>query len=188
MWRKNTGLVLLIILPSFALATSCATISREWRQWTSVISSPTGATVSVNGEPQGVTPVNLELARKNRYQVIRIESRGYNPFEIQVRRKAKVSYFLGDVLLGVAAGVLPAAWGAVKRDSEDYFGKMLPVYGVAFAVPLVLIDLASGKGYKMTPKELTVTLTKADGPPRVDTILIDSEDFKNIKWIRVRRD
>jgi len=32
-----------------------------------------------------------------------------------------------------------------------------------------------------------VTLTKADGPPRVETILVNAEDFQNIKWIRVHR-
>jgi len=33
-----------------------------------------------------------------------------------------------------------------------------------------------------------VTLTRADGPPRVDTMNIDADDFRNVKWIRVRRD
>ena len=49
-----------------------------------------------------------------------------------------------------------------------------------------LIDLAFGKTYNLDSKELTVTLTKADGPPRVNTMLVD--DFQNVTWIRVHRD
>ena len=64
-----------------------------------------------------------------------------------------------------------------------YF-KSAAVLGGLFA----LTDFGGGKGYTQTPKNLTVTLTKADGPPRVDTMLVDADDLKNVKWIRVRKD
>jgi hypothetical protein len=64
-----------------------------------------------------------------------------------------------------------------------YFGSAA-VLGGLFA----LMDLGSGQEYTLTPKNLTVTLTKADGTPRVDTVLIDADDLRNVKWIRVRRD
>jgi hypothetical protein len=40
-----------------------------------------------------------------------------------------------------------------------------------------LIDLASGRTRHLNPKELVVTLTKANGALRVDTMLIDADDF-----------
>ena len=48
---------------------------------------------------------------------------------------------------------------------------------------------ASGtKGYTFKPKQLTVTLTKVDGTPRVDMMYVGAEEFQNVKWIRVHRD
>ena len=58
---------------------------------------------------------------------------------------------------------------------------------VGFGGLFTFIDSGS-KGYTLTPGELSVTLTKADGPPRVDSIVIDANDLRNVKWIRVRRD
>jgi hypothetical protein len=40
----------------------------------------------------------------------------------------------------------------------------------------------------LKPAELIVTLKKADGSPRVETMLIDADDLQNIKWIRIHRD
>ena len=48
-------------------------------------------------------------------------------------------------------------------------------------------DNASGAATTFEPKEITVILKKADGPFRIDTILVDPDEFGNIRWIRVRR-
>jgi hypothetical protein len=57
----------------------------------------------------------------------------------------------------------------------------------AFGGVFTLIDTGGGgKGYNLSPKDLTVTLTKADGTPRVDTLLVDPDELRNVKWIRVR--
>jgi len=56
------------------------------------------------------------------------------------------------------------------------------------AAILLLIDLIPPEGKILRSKELSVTLTKAEGTPRVDTMSINADDFRKIKWIRVHRD
>jgi endo-1,4-beta-mannosidase len=73
---------------------------------------------------------------------------------------------------------------AEEKTILSIYFKSAAVLGGLFA----LTDFGGGKEYTLTPKNLTVTLTKADGVPRVDTMLIDADDLRNIKWIRVRRD
>ncbi len=59
---------------------------------------------------------------------------------------------------------------------------------VAFGALFTAIDTGNGRGYNLSPRDLTVTLMKADGTPRVNTVLVDADRFGDIKWIRVRRD
>lgn len=47
---------------------------------------------------------------------------------------------------------------------------------------------SGGSGYELNPRDLTVTLSKADGTLRVDTMFLKPDEFQNVKWIRVHRD
>ncbi len=190
MWRKNTVLLLLLTLTSALLVPNCATLTRKSTQKIPVTSSPTGATVSVNGVQQGVTPLEVKMARKKKGQVIRIESPGYNPMEIRMKHKfSGIPHLLSDVLLGAFIGLwLTMAVGSGGYDAWIEGFKYRWPWVPAAIGSLLLVDLAPGKGYTLTPKELIVTLKKADGAPRVDTMFVDADEFRNIKWIRVRRD
>ncbi len=154
-------------------------------------SSPAGARVFVNGVEQGVSPLEIRLARKVKGQVIRIESPGYNPAEIRLQRKMSLGPIVGNLLLAVVPGVVPAAMWALANDaSPHYTTNSYLIWGLstgAIGGILTVID-SVGNGYELRPTELTVTLTKADGTPRVDAIFVDPNDFQNIKWIRVHRD
>lgn len=190
MWKRNTALFLFVTLTSVAFTPGCATITRRRTQRIPVTSSPMGATVSVNGQQQGVTPLEIQLVRKKKGQVIRIESPGYNPIEIRPRRKMSVGPILGNFLLGVIPGWGVTYFYASARDInlehiETWLSWLLgsAVFGGLFTI----FDSGHG-GFELAPKEFAVTLTKAGGTPRVDTILLDADDFRNIKWIRVRRD
>ncbi len=186
MWRKNAALLLLLPLMSALLSPGCATLTRKKTQRIPVTSAPAGATVSVNGTEQGTTPLAVRLARKQKGQVIRIESPGYNPAEIHIKRRQSIVYDAADTLAGVLVGI--AAFNAIIRASEKpsnlLFLGLIPVPAGIF----IGIDRGVGSGYELSPKDLTVTMTKADGTPRVDTMLVDAEDFQNIKWIRIQRD
>jgi hypothetical protein len=99
---------------------------------------------------------------------------------------------LGNILLGAACAA-PITLGWMLSNDEDY-GAGLGVGGVAvlgtagFAGLFMILDYSFKKGYEFKPAELMVTLTKTEGPARVDTMLVNADDFRNITWIRVHRD
>lgn len=196
MWRKNPSLFLFVTLASVLFAPNCATLMEQRTQRIPVTSSPVGATISINGQQQGVTPLEIRLAKKKKDQVIRIESAGYNPYEIRVKRGISPWVVLMDVVSGAAsglgaallyAGITNEPWVSTDHDAFDS-EKVLVLAISAAIIGFPLLDLASGKIYTLKPAELTVTLTKADGTPRVDTMFVDADNFLNVKWIRVRRD
>jgi len=175
---------LLLPLLGVLLTPNCATLTGKRTQRIPVTSSKAGATVIVNGVQQGVTPLEVRLATKKKGQVIRIESPGYNPVEISVKNRISVFILLSDVLLGAAAGIVWISGGVEQGDPPLWKARWPLVLAVAGS--LTLLDLSTGKGFILEPRDLTVTLTKADGTPRVDTMLVDAADFRNVKWIRVR--
>jgi hypothetical protein len=196
MWKRNRILLLFLTFASLLLSPRCATIIGKSTQRIPVTSSPVGATISVNGQQQGVTPLEVRLARKERDQVIRIESAGYNPYEIRVKRGISPWRVLMDVVLGAASGVGVALLYAVitdeplvSTDPDAFESEKVLVLAIPIAiVGFHLLDLASGRIFTLKPTELIVTLKKADGTPRVETMFIDADDLQNIKWIRIRKD
>jgi hypothetical protein len=150
-----------------------------------------GATVIVNGVLQGVTPLEIRLARKEKAQVIRIESPGYNPIEIRPKRKMSGGPIAGNFLIGLIPGAVPALAYNLKHDDEEGDGTRTMLIWVlsaaAFGAVLTAID-SGGSGYVLNPRDLTVTLSKADTTLRVDTMVLVPDDFRNVKWIRVHRD
>jgi hypothetical protein len=196
MQRRNKAFLFFLVFAGILVFPDCALITRKNAQRIPVTSSPVGATVIVNGQQQGVTPLEIRLARKERDQVIRIESAGYNPHEIRVKRGISPWRVLRDVVLGAASGVGAALLYAgitdepwVSTDPDAFKSEKVLVLAIPVAIiGFHLLDLASGRIYTLKPTELIVTLKKADGTPRVKTMFIDAEDFQNIKWIRVRKD
>ena len=187
MWRKNAARFLILTLMSVLLTPNCATLLRKRTQRIPVTSAPAGATVIVNGFEQGVTPLVIRLARKQRGQVIRIESPGYNPFEIRMKRRVS-SISSVDVICGGLLGLYMAGIYCLAHDETADETTVILTMIPATIGSFILIDKATGAGYDLDPYNLTVTLTKADGTPRVDTLLDDADDFRNVKWIRVHRD
>jgi PEGA domain len=193
--RKKIALIVSLALVNTLIAPGCATLMEERTQKIPVTSSPLGAAISVNGQTKGLTPLEIALDRKVKDQVLRVESAGYNPLEIRVKRGVSAGKLIMDVVLGAAAGFAAGLlYAGITRepgitthprgfDSETVLVIAIPV----LMIGIPLIDSASGKLYSLRPTELTVTLTKADGPARVDTVLVDADDFRNIKWIRVRK-
>jgi hypothetical protein len=185
---------LVIILAGALLAPNCATMTRRSRQSIPVMSTPVGATVIVDGVLQGETPRVLYLARKQKGQVIRIESPGYNPIEIRLKRRLSGGPILSNLLLGTVSGLgLTVIYWQLRlghAPEEQIHHEDWVIWWIsAAAIRAVFIGIdKNGDGYSLSPKDLTVTLTKADGTPRVDTMFVDAEDFQNVKWIRVRGD
>jgi hypothetical protein len=185
-WRKNTTLLLVITLVGVLSAPGCASITRRSTQKIPVTSSPAGAAVIVNGVRKGETPLEIRLPRNKKGPVIRIDSPGYNPVEIRIRRKASGGYFVCNFILSLVPGLLPLVID-IHTEAKDVVIWSLKA-AVIGAYVTALFDYGGGKIHEFKPEEISVTLTKANGPPRVDTILVDAEELQNIKWIRVRRD
>jgi hypothetical protein len=188
MWKKSTAWLLILPLMSMLLSPGCATLTRRSTQRIPVTSSPAGATVFVNGVKQGVAPVDLRLARKDKGQVIRIEYPGYNPLEVRMRRSFSTVHAMANGLMGALSGYLIAGLIYMTHDETANGGTLVLTWVPASIGAFFLTDLSTSAGYTLRPYDLIVTLSKADGPPRVDTMLVDAEDFKNVRWIRVHKD
>ncbi len=72
-----------------------------WAEIT-ITTEPSGANVSVNGEPLGVTPGTVEILEG--YRIVEINKPGYKTFETNVEVKAGVDQTLPPVLLERADG------------------------------------------------------------------------------------
>ena len=188
MGRKSAARYIVVILADILLAASCGMmITGEGMQRIPITSVPMGATVIVNGVEQGRTPLILDLAKKARGRVIRIEAPGYQPVEIRLAKKESVGPIFGNLLLGLLPGGVPAVAYSLAHDGKGFFPVWL-LSAAAFGAIFTAVDSASGLIGEFVPKEVTVRLKKADGTPRVVTIFLDADEFRNIKWIRVQRD
>lgn len=191
---KANRFLIILTLMSVLLAPNCATLTQKRTQSIPVTSSPVGATVSVNGVQKGVTPLEISLTRGIKDQIIRIEYPDYNPLEIRPKHKLSNKHVIYNALIAVACAVPTLLIWTHGREEEDPWAGFKAIFvgpslvGGGYLLLFEVIDITTNKGYEFKPRELTVTLTKADGTPRVDTIYMDADDLRNIKWIRVHRD
>jgi hypothetical protein len=187
--QRKTKSILALIVSSVFFFQNCATTIRGTSQKIPVTSSPSGAKITVDGEEMGYAPLNLKLKRKKSH-VIRIEKQGYNPLEIRTTRKTSAGLsvfanifwgglgFCGGFLLAVVIsdGELPS-----PVTAPAIIGGTILAWGGA-----ITIDFLGGANYALSPTELNVTLSKIEGKSQPKIILIDTEHFQNIKWIRIK--
>jgi len=184
------------MVSSVFLFQNCATFIRGTSQEIPVTSIPSGAKIIVDGKEMGYAPLLLKLKRKKKSYVIRIEKQDYNLLEIKIIRKP-------SVLLSAFGNIFP--WGipiggyvgyrianVLLAEAKLTAGNLMAYFGIILAgatlggVGAATVDGISGAWYKLSPKELNVTLKKIEGNPQPNFILIDAEHFQNIKWIRIK--
>ena len=187
--KRKAQIIMALIVSSVFFFQNCATLIKGTSQKIPVTSSPSGAKIIVDGEEIGYAPLELKL-KKTRRHIIRIERQGYNPLEIRITRKTSarssvygnVFYgalgFLGGFLLAVV--ISDAALPATLTSSLIIGGTILGWGGA------ITIDFLSGANYTLSPAQLNVTLSKIEGKPQPKIILLDAEQFQNIKWIRIK--
>ena len=183
-------IILALIVSCVFFFQSCQTILTGLRtsQRIPVTSKPLGAKITVDGIEVGYAPLELKLDKRKSHTV-RIERPGYNPLEIRIARKIPLllsSVFLnwlsgGGVILLVPAFFITAAIFPNLSWSDGLWRTWI----IAGSLGL-LADFASGAIYTLSPHQLFVTLTKMEGKPQPNFILVDSEQFQNIKWIRIK--
>ena len=182
--------VLALLVLCVFLFQYCATIIRGTSQEIPVTSNPSGAKIVVDGEEKGYAPVIVKLKKKKSH-IIQIKKEGYNTVEILTTRKTPIGvYFLGNLLLGASM-----AFGNImlfaNLDTNDKISGELAVGGMISGGILMLIfpfavDSRSGAVCELSPKQLNVTLSKIEEKPISNFVLIDAEEFQNIKWIRIK--
>lgn len=110
MHRTITLAAITLALP---LLGGCASIVNGTTQAVSVSSDPPGARVEVDGDPQGSTPISMELKRKHNH-LITITMDGYQTEQIAVN-KVMSGAVAGNILAGGFIG-----WGIDAASGAQY--------------------------------------------------------------------
>ena len=130
------------------------------RQVVSVSSMPPGATVMLDGEPVGVTPVDVSVLRHDGDPVLRIDGDGFEPIDHEIDRGLS-DVFVGDLLLAAFVGHANG-FGAGTQGASGHGAIGRGALGVLFVLGPVF---AMGSLFDF-PEEVDVRLTPsaADGP------------------------
>jgi len=187
--QRKTQIILALLVSSVFLFQNCAIIIKGTSQKIPVTSNPAGAKIIVDGEEIGYAPLNLKLKKKKSH-IVRIEKSGYNPFEVRIVRKTSKAHILRNLLLG-GSMVSVCAIGFFRSDYSNAAPSTLGLVcliggGVLLLTAPFIVDIISSADHVLYPKELNVTLKKIEGKLQPNFILIDTEHFQNIRWIRIK--
>ncbi len=89
------------ILPLLLIIVSagCGSIMRGSTQEIPISSNPSGATVIVNGQERGKTPLTVELKRKGQRHRIEVTKKGFHSFETDLVRTMSAGSSVGNILI-----------------------------------------------------------------------------------------
>ena len=119
---------------------ACATLASPTSVQRVVVSSdPPGAQVLVNGQPSGVTPVAVELSRRDGSAAVRLEKDGFVPEEHPVHRSLS-RWLLADVAFAAVSGSVPGGGDAGAPSARIALGLLWTLgleylTGAAFRLP-----------------------------------------------------
>lgn len=88
---------------------------------------------------------------------------------------------------GIQTGALPLLLD-IETEGKDVRTWALIGLGTGLFLTTFFDYAITGAVNEFRPEEISVTLTKADGPPRVNTFFLEADGFRNVKWIRIRAD
>ena len=104
--------------------TGCATIIHGTKQEVGISSAPSGASVMIDNNDIGVTPVVSKLSRKANH-VVKIQMAGYQPFETTLTHSVS-GWVWGNVAFGglIGLAVDAASGGIYKLTPEQIEGAL----------------------------------------------------------------
>jgi PEGA domain len=109
------------VLAAFALvltATGCATIVSGSKQYVNFTSTPAKASIIIDGNFQGRTPMSVKLARKKPHTVV-IRLEGYKDYETKLERKFN-AWYIGNIVFGGLVGIIvDPITGAMYKLTPD---------------------------------------------------------------------
>jgi len=116
-----------------AILWACATIIHGSSQEISINSQPTGAKVTVDGQPAGNTPVVSRLKRKDLHKIT-ITMDGYQPFELATTRSVS-GWVWGNIVFGGLIGLaVDAISGGLYNVKPDQVQAQLAKAGASRAI------------------------------------------------------
>lgn len=121
---------------------ACATIMQGSKQNVGFASTPSGATIFVDGQNMGVTPASLSLARKQEHTV-RIDLAGYQPYEMVLNRGVS-GWVWGNLVFGGLIGlVVDVTTGAMyKLTPEQVEGQLMTRQATLNGQTVIQVELA----------------------------------------------
>ena len=112
------------------LTTSCATIISGSKQSVNFTSTPSEASVLIDGMEVGKTPFETKLERKHEHSVV-IKLDGYQPYETKLTKQFN-AWYLGNILFGGIIGlVIDPITGAIYNLTPKQINTQL-AQGTAF--------------------------------------------------------
>ncbi len=121
-----------LCLASVFILSSCGTLKHGSTQNIDISSAPLGAKVTVNGTEHGITPVTVELPRRNNH-TISVSLAGYQNFQIIIDRKWS-KWAIGNILLGGPIGlIIDHSTGGMYKLSKSQIVAQLQSYGITDA-------------------------------------------------------
>ena len=144
--------VVTMILSAVLSTQACATMANGTRQAVTVTSEPSSARVFVNGKLAGTTPLRLDLKRREKKTVLRVETEGFLTREIPLERA--VSGWTGGNL------VFANPYASQGLDSPSDYRQQLAATAFGFG-----LDFLTGAAFKF-PTSVKVTLQPGPSPPR----------------------
>jgi uncharacterized protein YceK len=103
---------LMVAVPLFL--SGCATIVSGTKQSVGICSEPLTATILVDGEEMGETPMQMKLNRSNKH-LISLKLEGYKQFDIQLEKKFNC-WYAGNILFGALVGfIIDPITGAIYK-------------------------------------------------------------------------
>jgi len=112
------------LLPLLAFLAACGSIIHGGSQGIGFSSSPTNATVTVDNQPKGNTPVVVSLSRKDTH-IVRMELAGFQPYEATITRSVS-GWVWGNLVFGGLPGLaIDAITGGLYKLSPDQIAGQL---------------------------------------------------------------
>ena len=123
MLKKNL-LFPVAVMAVILFVSGCATIIHGSKQTIGISSNPTKATVSIDGQSFGETPVSARLTRLDNH-LVKIELPGYLPYETTLTRKVD-GWIAGNIVFGGLIGLaVDAITGGMYKLTPDQIQSQL---------------------------------------------------------------
>lgn len=115
---KSLSFKIMAILLGSLLFTNCATIIHGTKQDVSISSNPSKAVVTIDNVEKGITPVTVELSRKD-HHMVQIKLDGFMPYETKFTRKTD-GWIAGNIVFGGLIGLaVDAITGGMYKLTPD---------------------------------------------------------------------